>query len=163
MNLIPWRNKHEDRTGGRAGERPLASLRGEIDNLFDRFFHDSWGSSVFEGLPARFGAAPRVDVSESEDEVRVRAELPGVDPKEVEIKVVGSMLTISGEKQEDREEKRRNYHYVERQFGSFSRTVQLPTSVDPDKVDASFKNGVLTVLVGKRPDAKPKRITVREG
>ncbi|HOB73973.1 MAG TPA: Hsp20/alpha crystallin family protein [Phycisphaerae bacterium] len=141
----------------------LPSLRREIDEMFDRFLRDPFGAT---GLAEMFGgwtSGLRTDLSESDDEVVVRVELPGVEARDVDINVTGDMLTISGEKKEEHEEKQRNYHYVERQFGKFHRSIQLPGYVDPDKVDASFKNGVLTVKIAKRPDAKPRRIEVKTG
>jgi HSP20 family protein len=161
MNLIPWRNKTE--RGGNGGEMTLPRLRHQIDDLFDEFLRDpfSAGANLMHGMGFG-GGGLKTDLAESDDEVTVRAEMPGVDPKDVEISVSGHVLTISGEKKQETEEKQRNYHYVERQFGSFHRTVQLPSSVDPDKVDAKFKNGVLTVSVSKRPEAKARRIQVRE-
>ena len=104
-----------------------------------------------------------MDLAESNDDVTVRIELPGVNPEDVEISVSGNVLSVRGEKQQDREEKRRDYLYAERAFGSFARSVTLPSSVDPDKVDATYKDGVLTVKLAKRADAKPKRIPVRTG
>jgi HSP20 family protein len=88
-------------------------------------------------------------------------ELPGVRPEDVDIRITGGVLTIRGEKREEKEEKNKNLHFTERSFGSFQRSVQLPSTVDPDKVEATFKNGVLTVTVAKHADAKPKRIKVR--
>jgi len=79
----------------------------------------------------------------------------------VDISLEGNILNIRGEKKEEKEEKKRDYYYTERQFGSFHRSIQLPSSVDPDKVEAKFKDGVLTVTVPKRADAKPKRIEVK--
>lgn len=162
MNLIPWRNKREHRDS----EEPLSSLptrlRDEVDQLFDRFFQESFLGGRFGSLN-RWGVGLRTDLAESDTEVTVTAELPGVDPKDVEINVTGNMLTIRGEKKHEKQEKNRNYHYMERGFGSFHRSVQLPSSVDAQKVDATFKNGVLTVTVAKRPDATPKRVPVKTG
>ena len=102
-----------------------------------------------------------MDVAETSDGVTVTAELPGVDPGDVEVTVVGNVLTIRGEKRELGEHRERSYHYVERRFGAFHRALQLPGTVDPEKVDAVFRNGILKVRVPKLPDAKLKRITVR--
>jgi HSP20 family protein len=157
MNLIPWRNKGERTNGGQPAEPGLSRLRGEIDDLFHRFFHDP-----FElGTASRGIRGPQLDLAESENEVVVKAEVPGVDPKDVDIHVAGNVLTIRGEKKEDREERGKDFHLVERQYGSFHRSIPLPTSVDPDRVAAEYKNGVLTVTLTKHPDAKPKRIPVR--
>jgi len=160
MNLIPWRPKGLERAG-ESVDNALVRFRGEVENLFDRFFRDAWGTSALESLPARFGWGPRMDLAESENDVVVKVELPGIDPKNVEIDVTGTVLTIRGEKKQEKEERKRDYHYVEREYGSFSRSVQLPASVDPNQVDAAYKDGLLTVTLGKRPEAKPKRITVR--
>lgn len=161
MSLIPWRNKREDRAGLIPAESPLARFRDEMENMFDRFFSDPWGSSLAETPTGRAGWGPRMDLAETENEVTVTAEVPGVDPKELQIDVNGNMLTVRGEKKQEKEEKRKNYHYTECHYGSFQRSVQLPSSVDPEKVDAAFKDGVLTVTLAKRADAKPKKIAVR--
>ena len=105
--------------------------------------------------------APRTDLAAAENEVTVRMELPGVDPKDVDIRATAGLLTVCGEKKAEKEEKRKNYHYVERQFGSFHRTIQLPSTVDPNRVNAAYKNGVLTITIAKRAEAKPRRIKVR--
>lgn len=156
MKLIPW--KGHSRPSGAATEHPLASFRSEMDRLFDRFFGDAWG------LPGFFGSGlvePRLDLSETDTEVVLRAELPGVKSEDVRIEVVGNTLTLSGEKNEETSETRGGYRYRERQFGAFSRTIPLPTYVDSNKVDATYKDGVLTIRLGKSPESKPKRITVR--
>jgi len=161
MNLIPWRNKSME-SSRRSEPTTLPSLRREIDDLFDQFLGEPFGGSLSRMFGGWAGGL-RTDLAESDDEVVVSAELPGVDPKEVEINVTGDALIISGEKKEEHEDKHRNYHYMERQFGSFHRSVRLPAYVDPDKVDATFKNGVLTVTIAKKPDAKPRKIKVGGG
>ncbi len=161
MALIPWRQKREIETTSARGESPLHSLRSEIETLFDRFVHDPWGLHGWPATFERLAGVPRMDLAESEDQFTVSVELPGIDPKNVDINVCDSVLTVRGEKQAEREDKQRNYHFVERQFGSFQRSVQLPASVDPEKVDAAYKNGVLTITIGKRADARPRRIAVR--
>ncbi|HVP13050.1 MAG TPA: Hsp20/alpha crystallin family protein, partial [Phycisphaerae bacterium] len=117
MNLIPWKQKREERTEEAGTWAPLARFRSEMDNLFDRFFGETWGTSMLESLPARMGWGPRLDLAESENEITVRAEVPGMDPNDVNIEVVGNTLTIRGEKKQHKEEKRENYFYVERQYG----------------------------------------------
>jgi HSP20 family protein len=159
MNLVPWRRKREEFGGESAN--PLAQLRRQMDTLFDRFFDDPWGYSGSELPWGRLLAGPRTDLADSANEVIVTMELPGVDPKEVDIQITGDLLTVRGEKKADKEEKQRDYHYVERQYGSFQRTVQLPSTVDPEKVDAAFKNGVLTITLAKRADAQARKIKVR--
>jgi HSP20 family protein len=158
MEHTPWRQKRHARGGQE--ERPLARLRDDVQNVFERFLGNP---PAVRGL-GFFGAGetfPRLDLAESDNDVTVRAELPGLQAKDVKVEVTGNILKLSGEKSAQHEEKGRDYHCCERRFGSFSRTVQLPTTVDPTKVDAQFKDGVLTVTLAKNPEAKPKRITVR--
>ena len=160
-SIIPWKNKSSQNREDWI-ETPLARLRDEMDNLFERFLGEGWGpSTMMENWPARFGMGPRIDMSETENELVVKAELPGVDPKDVDIRVEGNMLTIRGEKRQEKDERHKDFHRVERQYGGFQRTIHLPSSVDSNKVDASYKDGVLSITIGKRPDAKAKKITVR--
>jgi HSP20 family protein len=161
MNMVPWRHKREERMEEGGMGAPLARFRNEMDNLFERFFGEGWGPGMLESLPARLGCGPRIDLAETENEITVRAELPGVEPNEVNAEVMGNTLMIRGEKKQHKEEKRESYFYVERQYGTFNRRVELPSTVDPHKVNATYKNGVLTITMAKRPDSKAKRITVK--
>jgi HSP20 family protein len=110
---------------------------------------------------------PRVDVSESEKEIRVTAELPGIDQKDVEVTLSGDQLLIKGEKkseaEEKKEEKGRTFHRVERSYGSFQRSMRIPYEVDPEKVQATFKDGVLTLTLPKPPEVqqKTKKIEIK--
>lgn len=161
MDLIPWRNKSRSRTSADAGEHPLATLRDEMERVFDRFWLDPWGARA-AGLPSGVGSGfPQLDMSETDENVTIRAEVPGIRPDDVKIEVTGNVLKLSGEKSEQKQEKRGGYRYSERQFGSFSRMVQLPAYVDTNKVDAVYKDGVLSITLPKSPEARPKRITVR--
>ena len=112
-------------------------------------------------LPARLGRGPRINLAESGDSVTITAEIPGVDPGDIEINVTGNTLTVRGNNSRENEEKGRDFHCVERQHGDFHRAIHLPGAVDPDQVNASVKSGVLTVSLAKRTDAKPKRVPVR--
>jgi HSP20 family protein len=161
MNLIPWRNKL--RGDDAIIEKSPPGLREEIDRLFDRFLKSSFGSGMPGGTPAEMMPGPSIDLAESEKDITVTAEIPGIDPKDIQIDVTGNILTIRGEKQQETEEKNRSYHYVERRFGSFQRSIQLPTSVDPARIEATAKNGTLTVTLAKHPGAQPKRIEVKGG
>jgi HSP20 family protein len=163
MNLIPWRNKRENKDNDTAEQHPLTRLRGEMDQAFERFWRDPWSASLGDISPSHAGFGLRLNLAESDNDVTVTAEVPGVDAKEIDIDVSGNTLTIRGEKKEEKEDKKRDYHYVERSYGSFHRSVQLPSSVDRSKVDATYKNGVLTVTLAKRAEAKPKRIEVKHG
>ena len=146
--------------------QPFEGLRQEIDRLFDDFGRGFWrpfGRSLFAGEPSfrrelTLGAMPAVDVVESEKAYEVAAELPGMDEKNVEVKVVNGNLTIKGEKQEEKEEKKKDYYLHERSFGSFERSFGIPEGVDTDKIEANFKKGVLSVTLPKKPEAqKPAR------
>lgn len=153
--------------------RPLAGLRREIDRLFDDF---GWGPgrwptgrSLLDVEPfwrgeLSFGKVPAVDVTEKEKEYEITAELPGLDENNVDVKFAEGMLTIKGEKREEKEEKKKDYYLSERRFGSFQRSFQVPEGVDADKITATFKNGVLTVTLPKSPEAqkKEKKITIKK-
>jgi HSP20 family protein len=152
--------------------QPLASLRGEMDRLFDNFWRGV-GAPVgaaqarlprlFEGA---FGAAaPALDLVETETAYRLTAELPGMDAKDVELTLAEDMLTIKGEKKEEREEKAEGFHLSERRYGSFQRALPLPRGVDRTKVEARFDKGVLTVVLPKAPEAAAAktRIEIKPG
>lgn len=161
MSLIPWRTKRVD-TESRdpAAASTIERFRHEMDRLFDNFLQE--GKSGFDRLLSPItGWGPAVDVSESEQEITVRAELPGVDPKDLDIQVTADSLRISGEKKDEFEESRKGYYQVERKFGSFHRMVKLPTEIDPDKVDAEYRNGILTIRLSKTEGASARRVAIK--
>ena len=133
----------------------LEPFRQEMEDLMQRFFGDEDGNG--KTIKAW---APRVDVEETDKEILVKADLPGVDPKAVEISVENGVLTIRGEMKEEKEEKKKNYHRVERFSGSFYRSLALPPGADAEKVAATSANGVVTVTIPKKPEAQPKKISV---
>jgi HSP20 family protein len=151
--------------------RPFESLRDEIDHIFDDFGRGLWqpfGRPLFSGeAPLRRSpiqaTMPAVDVVESEKSYEITAELPGMDEKNIEVRMADGILTIKGEKQEEKEEKKKGYYLQERHFGSFERSFEVPESVDADRIDASFKKGVLTLTLPKKVEAqKPaKKIEVK--
>jgi HSP20 family protein len=149
---------------------PFSLLQKEVDDLFNRFTRD-WGlpSSWREPFALLEGASgdwsPSVDVSETDKEIKVTADLPGMDEKDVIVSVNGGTLTISGEKKSEREEKEKNHYRLERSYGSFYRSIPLPSEVDAAKAEAAFKKGVLTVRLPKTAEArsKTKKITVTAG
>ncbi|MCG3132693.1 MAG: hypothetical protein FLDDKLPJ_03559 [Phycisphaerae bacterium] len=157
MNLIPWRNKEPDRAT-QALMPSFESFRSEMDRLFSRFFSEPLG---FGGAWRGFDLAPRIDLADTESAIEVKVEVPGVEPKDIDIEVADNVLFIRGQKVRDREEKKRNYYYAEREHGSFSRSIPLPTSVNADKVDAMFKDGVLTVTLPKKPGSAGRKVPVR--
>jgi len=135
----------------------LEPFRREVEDVMERFFGDEGSNGRFAALKSW---APRVDMEETDKEVLVKADLPGVDPKAIEISVENGVLTVRGEKKEEKEEKKKNYHRVERFTGSFYRAIPLPAGVEADKVSATSANGVVTITVPKKPEAQPRKITV---
>jgi len=160
MRLARWRDKTQKTTA--PALQPLNTLRDRIEDVFDRFWHDPFGVSL-SGLPAGAGLLPQLELSETDDHVLVRAELPGVRTEDVQIEVSGHVLRLTGEKRAEREEKSGDCRFSERQYGVFSRMVQLPAAVNADKVEATCRDGVLTIKMAKHAQAKPRRITVRGG
>jgi HSP20 family protein len=136
--------------------RDLVNMQREIGRVFDGLLPEYDTDNM---VVAQW--APRVDVSESKDAYVIKAELPGVSKSDVKITLHDNVLTIKGEKKEEKEEKDVNVHRIERSFGMFERAFSLPLTVKSDKIDASFKDGVLTVTLPKAEEAKPKEIEVR--
>ena len=140
-------------------DNPFFSLHREIDRLFDDFAR---------GLPAMgngFGNGsammPTMDVAETDKEIEITAELPGLEQKDVQINVSDNLLTIKGEKKAEKEQKDKNYHLVERSYGSFERSLQLPEGVNADAIKASIDKGVLKVVVPKPAPAQVKKVEVK--
>lgn len=139
--------------------RELTSFRREIDNLFNHFFDLDFAMprSLFRDREW----APRVDVSEREGEITVKAEIPGCDAEDIDVSLEGRLLTIKGEKKQETEEKKENFHRTERSYGYFSRTLELPSEVDPENIDATYKKGVLSLVLRKVRPAGGKKIAIR--
>jgi HSP20 family protein len=137
--------------------RDMMSLREAMDRLFEESFVHPRGVLA----PVEGAATLALDVFESDDDVTVRASIPGVNPDDIDISVTGDVLTIKGETSEEREEKQGNYHLRERRYGAFQRSVNLPAPVNTDKAEAEFKNGVLTLTLPKVEEVKPKSIKIR--
>ncbi|GAA4489572.1 Hsp20/alpha crystallin family protein [Gluconacetobacter tumulicola] len=140
----------------------LDALRWEFDRLFDDFRSSVWRrpASRIPGLDRlwpredTFNVVPAISVVEKDNAYDVVAELPGIDEKNLEIKLSGGVLSICGEKCEQREDEQKNYHYSERRFGSFMRSLPVPEGVDTTKIDATFDNGLLTITMPKTPEAQ---------
>jgi HSP20 family protein len=160
MSLIPFRTK---RTGG-TDTNPMTSLadfRSEMNRLFEGFMSrtSALSPSWFEPIePGRW--MPAVDLSETDTQIRVRAELPGIDPKDVEVSASGDRLLISGEKKSSSEESGEGWSHCESHYGAFSRAIPLPESVDPAKVTARYDKGVLMVELTKSPSATARKVPV---
>ncbi|HYQ38802.1 MAG TPA: Hsp20/alpha crystallin family protein [Pseudomonas sp.] len=151
--------------------RPLENLRRQVDRLFedfDRGWHLPFSRASFDIEPfwrreLSFSGMPAVDIIDKNDAIEITAELPGLDEKNIEVKLSNGNLTIKGEKKDEREEKKKDYYLSERHYGSFQRTFRLPDGVDPEKIEAHFSKGVLTLHLPKKPEAQQpeKTITIK--
>ncbi len=135
--------------------KEIATLRDEVERVFDTFFGR-------RGLLAERDLAfvPAIDVEETDNEFIVKAELPGMEKKDIKISLTEDTLTISGERKREKEEKNKTYHRIEMAYGKFSRTIEFPCEVDPQKAKAVYKNGVLTVRIPKSEKSKPREIEI---
>jgi HSP20 family protein len=152
FDLMP----HRRRSG-----RELVRFRDEMDNLFNRFFDMDFP------LSRRFfddrAWAPQVDVIEGKEDITVKAEIPGCDIEDIDVRLDRRNLTISGEKRKEKEEKNENLHRVERSFGSFTRTLELPAEVDAENIDATYQKGILNLVFKKTQTSEGKRIAIKTG
>jgi HSP20 family protein len=131
---------------------------GSLQEQFSRLFESSFPGRSSESTLTSW--APAVDIHETENELVLKADLPGIDEKDLDIRVENNMLTIRGERKFEQEVKEDNYLRVERSYGSFSRSFSLPNTVNTEAIDAEYKNGVLRVLMPKRAESKPKQVKV---
>ncbi len=144
-DLVPWR-------GGEASR-----LKNEMEQLFDRFF--DW--RPFGPIREKDVWSPALDISETDGTFVVKAELPGMDPKEIDVSLSKNVLTLRGEKKQEKEEKDKSFHRIERSYGTFSRSVQLSSDVDPENVDATYKDGVLQLKLKKTERSAAKKIEIK--
>jgi HSP20 family protein len=149
--------------------QPFEVLRNQVDRLFHDFQTGFLQAPFFRPLPDMesfwrrdlgFNVTPAIDIVEKDKAFEVTAELPGLDAKDIELQLADGMLTIKGEKQEEREEKTKDRYVSERRYGSFRRSLQVPGSVDAEKIEATYKSGVLTVTLPKSPEAEKKQKTI---
>lgn len=162
-------NEASERSSAPQAWRPFETLRGEIDRVFtdfDRHWHSPFRKSTFDVepfLPREIAASPAIDIIEKDAAYEVTAELPGMDEKNIDVQVANGNLIIKGEKKEEKEEKKKDYYVHERYFGSFERSFRVPETVDSDKIESTFKKGVLTVVLPKKAQAqKPgKKIEIK--
>lgn len=137
---------------------PFGTLQREIDHLFEDFGR---GFAGFGNGGAAQALVPSMDMAETDKQIEITAELPGIDEKDVKVNVADGVLTISGEKKAEKEEKDKNYHMLERSYGAFSRTLQLPDGVDPNAIKATLTKGVLKVSIPKPAPAQVKNVDIK--
>jgi len=133
-----------------------------LQDRMNRLFHDSFGDGREEALTTT-AFAPPVDVYEDEHNVTLKIEVPGIEEKDIDVRVENNTLTVHGERKFEKDEKEENYRRVERQYGSFTRTFTLPNTVDTESVSANYEKGVLKIKLAKKAEAKPKQIRVNIG
>jgi len=164
-DLVPWRRRRNDLRTRSDYDDMVGSFYRDMNNLVDRFF-GGFDLDPFGGSELATGDfMPRVDVSENDKEIKVTAELPGMDDKDIDVTLSRDSLTIRGEKQEESEDKGKDYYRSERRYGSFHRMVPLSSEVDESKAEADFKKGVLKIKLPKTPEAQTsrKKIKVKTG
>lgn len=140
----------------------LTSLQDRFNQLLTQPFFRGFGPSAEQSLTAA-NFIPPVNIFEDEQTINIEAEVPGVQEKELDISLENNVLTISGERKMENEEKKENFHRIERSYGRFTRSFTLPPTVDTDNVNAEFNNGVLKITLNKREEAKPKQIKIGVG
>ena len=151
FDVLPWkRNK----------DKHAQELRREVDSMYDRFFEPDFLPSTLFGK-GKWG--PKLDISEGRKDIIVKAEIPGIEAKDLDISIDGRRLNIRGEKKQEQTEEEETYYRIERSYGYFNRTIELPAEADPDKVDASYKKGILKIKLRKTKSSETKRINVTKG
>lgn len=151
-SILPIKRRSNPIAERRDYESPVLAIQNEMNRMFDRFFNDPFDMVPFE-TREMLEFSPRINLSETDKEIVVTAELPGMDEKDISLSLENDSLIISGEKKSESEEKGKNFHRVERSFGSFSRVIPLPNEIEADKVEAEFKKGLLTITLPKPTSA----------
>jgi HSP20 family protein len=142
--------------------RDLATMQDRV-NRMNRLFRESYSPEEPEEALTTTSFAPPADIYEDEHNITLKLEVPGIDEKDIDVRVENTTLTVHGERKIDKEEKEENFRRVERQYGSFTRSFTLPSSVDPAQVTAHYDKGVLKIKLAKKAEAKPKQIKVNVG
>jgi len=132
-------------------------------NRLNRLFRESYNPEGPEEALTTTSYAPPVDIYEDEHNITLKLDVPGIDEKDIDVRIEGNTLTVHGERKIEKEEKEENFRRVERQYGEFTRSFTLPSSVDTGQVNANYDNGVLKIILAKKADAKPKQIKVNVG
>jgi HSP20 family protein len=148
-----------------ANWEPFRQYSGMQDrvNRINRLFRETYSPEVPDEALTTTSFAPLVDIYEDEHNITLKIEVPGIDEKDIDVRIENNMLTVSGERKIENEEKQENFRRVERHYGSFSRSFTLPSSVDPAQVSADYEQGVLKIHLAKKAEAKPKQIKINVG
>lgn len=159
-SLVPWRSRSDSPARRGDFQEPFVAFRREMERMFDEFFDNFPGRA----LGSWSAVTPHIDLNETDKELIVTAELPGLDDKDFEVTVSGDVVTLKGEKRAEHEEKRGDAHYVERRFGAFARAIRLPFEPRDAKIDAKYDKGVLTIRVPKPAELQrpARRIDVQK-
>jgi HSP20 family protein len=136
--------------------RDMVTLREDIDSLFNDFFQ----RTPVEKFPKEGLWFPALDIEETKETIVINAEIPGLKKEDIQLSISEGQLVLQGERRFEKEEKEKTYHRIERQYGSFKRTISLPTEVEADKTQATYKNGILNIVIPKSKKAKPKEIGI---
>ena len=152
FGILPWKRERKN---------PANDYQREIDNLYGRFFEPSFLPSSY--LFGKGKWDPTIDISEGRRYITVKAEIPGIEAEDFDISIDGRLLTIKGEKKREQKEENETYYRVERSYGYFNRTIQLPAEVNPDKVDATYRRGILKIKLRKSKGNESKRINITTG
>ena len=152
FGILPWKKRKDNFS---------TEYRRELDNLYDRFFEPNFLPSSYLFGEGKWD--PTIDISESKKDITVKAEIPGIEAKDFDISIDGRLLTIRGEKKRERKKEEETYYRVERSYGYFNRTIQLPADVNPEKVDATNKRGILKIKLRKSKENESKRIKILTG
>jgi HSP20 family protein len=150
--IWPWKRKKDNFA---------TEYRRELDSLYDRFFEPHFLPSSYFFSKGKWD--PTSDISEGRKDITVKAEIPGIEGKDFDISIDGRLLTIRGEKKQEQKEEKETYYRVERSYGYFNRTIELPAEVNPDKVDATYKRGILKIKLRKSKENESKRIKITTG
>jgi HSP20 family protein len=152
FDILPWKRNKKNHAN---------ELRRQFDTMYDRFFEPDFMPAVSVFGRGKWG--PKLDISEGRKDIIVKAEIPGIEAKDLDISIDGRRLNIRGEKKQEQTEEEETYYRIERSYGYFNRTIELPAEADPDKVEASYKKGILKIKLRKTKSSETKRINVTTG
>ena len=152
FDILPWKRNKKNHAN---------KFRREIDNMYDQFFEPNFLPSTF--LFGKDKWIPKLDISKGKKDITIKVEVPGIEAKDFDVSLNGRILTVKGEKKSEQKEKEETYYRVERSYGYFSRTVELPAEVEQNNVEASYKRGILKIKLRKTKSSETKRIRVTTG